>query len=494
MTVLDRALAALDGGDHDGAVALLLDAWRASRAPAIADVLDGLSRALRARVKGIEAKTASARARQFDALVASGGPTVVEFLLDGIGNEKIEEARRRVEALRAFAPDPRLSRGLLELTARLPFSALSAMPFWTLVSDVIATCADPRAEHAIGELRATLLPLVGGDRADKIVAKLRKVSSAIARQGQPRPLDPDAAATVAAIGTRVSAIGGARLSGGSDGEALLEAIYETPEADEPRQVYADWLLERGDPRGEFIALQLQRARTGAPPSLRERKLLGTWGKAWLGPLGRGRILDERRTRFERGFFVAGMVLARGVDTVHGHREWATCEELDVGLLASSPSVLSALLHHPCMRAVQKLYRLPTATVWEVAERPLRRPLVEIGLAEVPSRADLRRLGRREGLPALRRLRLPLPPSGSADELIDDALELLPARDFELITFSSGSDRFEVRRDGAGTRIEVVLPYRVLTASEGAALEELRRSPLLPQPVVLQLPEGVSLSR
>lgn len=36
--------------------------------------------------------------------------------------------------------------------------------------------------------------------------------------------------------------------------ALFAEIVQAPHDDAPRLVYADWLLERGDPRGELIAL------------------------------------------------------------------------------------------------------------------------------------------------------------------------------------------------------------------------------------------------
>ena len=41
---------------------------------------------------------------------------------------------------------------------------------------------------------------------------------------------------------------------------LLQAILEEIDGDTPRLVYADFLEERGDPRGEFIRLQVLRAR------------------------------------------------------------------------------------------------------------------------------------------------------------------------------------------------------------------------------------------
>jgi uncharacterized protein (TIGR02996 family) len=40
-------------------------------------------------------------------------------------------------------------------------------------------------------------------------------------------------------------------------DALWRAIMDNPEDDEPRLVFADWLLERGEPLGEFIMLQMR---------------------------------------------------------------------------------------------------------------------------------------------------------------------------------------------------------------------------------------------
>ncbi|MBX3250486.1 MAG: TIGR02996 domain-containing protein [Myxococcales bacterium] len=51
-------------------------------------------------------------------------------------------------------------------------------------------------------------------------------------------------------------------------------------------VYADWLSERGDPRGELVAVQARLAETPDDPALkaREAALLATHAKDWLGPL------------------------------------------------------------------------------------------------------------------------------------------------------------------------------------------------------------------
>jgi uncharacterized protein (TIGR02996 family) len=46
-------------------------------------------------------------------------------------------------------------------------------------------------------------------------------------------------------------------------DELLAAIVAAPDDDRPRLVYADWLVERGDPRGELIRVQCELARIEA---------------------------------------------------------------------------------------------------------------------------------------------------------------------------------------------------------------------------------------
>src|SRR5262245_50020718 len=49
-----------------------------------------------------------------------------------------------------------------------------------------------------------------------------------------------------------------------DEEALLQTIFDNPDDDAPRLIYADWLEERGDPvnvaRAEFIRVQIELER------------------------------------------------------------------------------------------------------------------------------------------------------------------------------------------------------------------------------------------
>src|SRR5690349_21170056 len=85
--------------------------------------------------------------------------------------------------------------------------------------------------------------------------------------------------------------------------AFLAAIREQPGDDLPRLIYADYLDERGDPRGEFIRAQIERPTlpVGDPRRFeliaRERELLHEHEEEWLGPLAA--VVSNHE--FRRGF-------------------------------------------------------------------------------------------------------------------------------------------------------------------------------------------------
>src|SRR5687768_8236847 len=86
-------------------------------------------------------------------------------------------------------------------------------------------------------------------------------------------------------------------------QGFIRAIIESPDDDGIRLIFADWLEERGDPRGEFIRLQVERARPGLDEvrrernRLREKKLLDAHGRQWVAPLRPW----VREYQFSRGF-------------------------------------------------------------------------------------------------------------------------------------------------------------------------------------------------
>jgi uncharacterized protein (TIGR02996 family) len=111
-----------------------------------------------------------------------------------------------------------------------------------------------------------------------------------------------------------------------DEPTLLAAITADPDDDGPRIVYADWLLQAGDPRGELIAIQCALAR-GRTPELvaRERSLLERYEAEWLA--GAGLVSGE--SRLLRGFI-------ERVDTT----------------AARAALAIDRLVEQPCLREVR----------------------------------------------------------------------------------------------------------------------------------------------
>jgi uncharacterized protein (TIGR02996 family) len=111
---------------------------------------------------------------------------------------------------------------------------------------------------------------------------------------------------------------------------LLDAIYAAPHDDAPRLVYADWLQEKGDARGEFIALQF--ARLDAAPTAkalaREKSLLARHRKRWTGKLWDA-VYQSHELRFARGFVDDVRLNFRGRHPrrLAGHPGWSTLRTL-----------------------------------------------------------------------------------------------------------------------------------------------------------------------
>lgn len=89
-------------------------------------------------------------------------------------------------------------------------------------------------------------------------------------------------------------------------EALLRAIYENPDDDTPRLVFADWLQENGDEaRAEFIRVQVELPRH-TPHTIpwhkcnaRARKLLAVYEDQWRGEVPND--ISWHYPEFRRGF-------------------------------------------------------------------------------------------------------------------------------------------------------------------------------------------------
>src|SRR5262249_2972862 len=96
-------------------------------------------------------------------------------------------------------------------------------------------------------------------------------------------------------------------------EAFIRSILETPEDDGVRLIYADWLEEHDNPRGEFIRTQVELSRLSAGDprfsALQERKseLLAAHWDEWLAPLRRLLPPGEDYYWFHRPFYPEGVL-------------------------------------------------------------------------------------------------------------------------------------------------------------------------------------------
>jgi uncharacterized protein (TIGR02996 family) len=94
----------------------------------------------------------------------------------------------------------------------------------------------------------------------------------------------------------------ARPAGGSLREALEAALVENPDDLAAHAAYADHLQEEGDPRGEFIQVQLEledESKTAAQRkklAQREAALLEAHAKEWLGDLAPHLLAPEKKEK------------------------------------------------------------------------------------------------------------------------------------------------------------------------------------------------------
>jgi uncharacterized protein (TIGR02996 family) len=132
---------------------------------------------------------------------------------------------------------------------------------------------------------------------------------------------------------------------------LLSGIYEHPDDDARRLVYADWLLERGDERGELIHLQC----AGGDPD-RVQALLAKHGRRWLGKLAL--VLLPEGTVWERGFPVACRLrVTREADAENaaGDPGWTTIRS--ISLHGETGYGTRTLLQHPVLSSLRELHGL-----------------------------------------------------------------------------------------------------------------------------------------
>lgn len=352
---------AIEAAAWPRALILALDAWRGSRSPALADLIDLLAaRCPRARtrvdlhpqwVRAALAPYNPVRAcALFDhvhAYLARGpawaemqrrlgdDPIVAHLVIDG---ELPKRERNRIERLCALArwpTDPRVATVLATWFERdfawpPPFER-GPIAVLAILAEQLIRIGDPR-----------VLPRIAAclERPRARTDEARAAQQALARRVvdgiRAQPDDPAVVAWVRALAPPPPTV---------DEQALWDAIARDPDDLAPRLVLADFLIERGDPRGE----QLARACAG-----QGIELANHWHD-WFGDLAL--VISRHRCRFDRGMIAGAMFGLRGTPSwayaaIAHHRELAAIKTWSVDRRADMPAFAAMIAQRASLDTLQ----------------------------------------------------------------------------------------------------------------------------------------------
>ncbi|MBK7401196.1 MAG: TIGR02996 domain-containing protein [Myxococcales bacterium] len=315
---LDQADESLAADEPRTALAVLLRAWQRRPLAEIAHLVDAID----ARLPRAEIADAAA----WLAFVERAESADLGAAIASVRGKTLADTAERVAALVARGRDPRTARALVELVTAAPFTSSASRATWTAILDGVREMADPRSIPALEAApagwgfrkaqRAWLAAAVG-----RTLVALRadtRATSAALTASEARRLT----AMAASLGPTPAPTPGPRLL-----EDLLREVYERPDDDAPRAVLADFLMERGDPRGELIALQLRPELDDASRA-RLSKLLAAHARGFLGRIDA--FVPKSQLELARGFPVACRVAFRkeaDVRACGAAPEWATIERL-----------------------------------------------------------------------------------------------------------------------------------------------------------------------
>lgn len=305
MEQLDAAHVALERGQSLPALDALLEAWRLTRNPSIADLIDGLTVVLERSLPPITEQKRKAFHERWLDLANAQRPWDLGRLLRGWTTQPWSYLGERVDRLVQRPDDPRIAMALARFVEALPTTNSAGESTWTAAFKLLIRIGDVRCiallearkaqpgnsvfhEQLGPRIAKVLLALAKVEPVPVDAQTVQRVQRAIADLGiQPAPSEAAVLRTAAKK----------NLEGPTE-EELLRRIFERPTDDAARLVYADFLSERGDLRGELIALQFKTKPTGREQR-RIRELVRQHGRAWLGEIEPA--IEPKSEGFARGF-------------------------------------------------------------------------------------------------------------------------------------------------------------------------------------------------
>lgn len=285
---LAGAVIAADRGDLLACLDALLAVWRARRLAAVGDAIDRVSRILTGGLPPIPPK-------QWSSAASTRTAADIGRLAESAADGKPGDAEKRMDELLGWPPDPRVGEAFLVLAYTRFWS--DRQRAWKLTTDLIVRNADRRFLDA-----ANYFAEPTGDNKARM-ANMRRLSRELPAAladvpAAPSPADESTLAELDAAITKYLA------AAPMTEDKLLADIAAAPDDDGPRLVYADWLTERGHPRGELIVLGCGQQTPESKKRIDE--LQREHARALLGPAtaygwnNYGYVLQSGMAVFSRG--------------------------------------------------------------------------------------------------------------------------------------------------------------------------------------------------
>lgn len=367
------ALCAQGTEDEEGVLRLLLGAWREQRAPRLADLIDGIC-SLVTKARGPIGKKGMSKVAldaEWLRIAKHHDPCDLGRLLAAEWPRNWEKnALPRTNELLAWPEDdPRIAMALARLCSTPPWDTPQSHKLFKPLLARIGELRDVRVkELLVAEFPQGTRPF--RYRRDVWVDHEKPVALLLRAQPTPAIDDPEELGAIAQIEAYVAAARGKKQRVATElrenEERHIAAILAAHDDDAPRQVYADFLTERGDPRGEYMTLSLTplSERTAA---MRQRMsdLEKTEMKRLAGALDT--MLEPRRRIFERGFLVGGEIreslLLSEYAQVFRHPAWVFFRTLSIP--GGGGQALVDALRGSAMRSLRAIHDLEDTVLFSL---------------------------------------------------------------------------------------------------------------------------------
>lgn len=331
----------------------LLDLWRATPHPLLAEAIDALT-AVRPPLM-LHGRTQKDTIKRLGAVLgAAGNDADLGAALRVFPAGKLADATVQLNQLLERPRDPRMAARAIDMLADPPYRTPKAHAWWQRVLVLVIKMGDPRSlarvKTAIEQMHSSFAEPMASWIKGAFTLNLPKIEV-------PTPsIDAADRAALQALIDRTQVDIRTR-------ESLAEAVLAEPDDVDLRLVFADACLAINDPRGEVIMLQhrAQTQRLAPAERTRLKQLIAAHQSDWLGDLER--VLLKASLRWALGFLTSATLRPKHVDHMRplvGDPRWGTVRSLVFGKLGSADAAHAAsaitqtAVLHPAFHALRSI--------------------------------------------------------------------------------------------------------------------------------------------